>query len=42
VTAIFGRPASLREQALWRLLYDWGWPAGVALALNAGAAGRCS
>jgi hypothetical protein len=37
VAAVFGRPASLREQALWRLLHDSGWPAGLALALDAGA-----
>jgi integrase len=37
VAAVFGRPASLREHALWRLLYDSGWPAGLALALDAGA-----
>jgi integrase/recombinase XerD len=37
VAAVFGLRASLREQALWRLLYDSGWPAGHALALDAGA-----
>jgi integrase len=44
VAALFGRPADLRERALWRLLYDSGWPAGLALALDAGAvdlAARC-
>jgi integrase len=37
VAAVFGLRASLREQALWRLLYDSGWPAGLALALDASA-----
>jgi hypothetical protein len=37
VAAVFGLRAGLREQALWRLLHDSGWPAGLALGLDAGA-----
>ena len=37
VAAVFALRASLREQALWRLLYDSGCPAGQALALDAGS-----
>ena len=37
VAAVLGLRVSLREQALWRLLHDSGWPAGQALALDAGA-----
>ena len=37
VAAVLGLRVSLREQALWQLLYDSGWPAGQALALDAGA-----
>jgi integrase len=37
VAAVFGLRAGLREQALWRLLYDSGWPAGLALGLDADA-----
>ena len=35
--AVFGLPAGLREQALWRLLRDSGWAAEAALALDADA-----
>lgn len=35
VDALFRLPASLREHALWRLLYDSGVPAAHVLALNA-------
>jgi integrase len=37
VAAVLGLPAGLREQALWRLLRDTGWPAGRVLALDASA-----
>jgi integrase len=37
VAALFAVRASLREQALWRLIYDCGWPAGRVLALDASA-----
>jgi hypothetical protein len=36
VDALFRLPASLREHALWRLLYDSGAPAADVLALDAG------
>jgi integrase len=36
VGALFGLPASMREQAFWRLLYDSGAPAREVLALDAG------
>ena len=36
VTALFRLPASLREQAFWRLLHDSGAPAVAVLALDAG------
>jgi integrase len=45
VAVVLGLRVSLREQALWRLLYDSGWPAGQALALDASAvdlAARCA
>jgi integrase len=45
VAAVLGLRMGLREQALWRLLYDSGWPVGQALALDAGAvdlAARCA
>jgi integrase/recombinase XerD len=42
VAALFGLRAGLREQALWRLLYDSGWPAGLALALDASAVDRAA
>jgi integrase len=35
VRDLFGRAAGLREQALWRVLYDSGAPAGEVLALDA-------
>ncbi len=37
LAAIFGTPASLREQAFWHLLYDSGAAAAAVLRLNAGA-----
>jgi len=36
VGELFGLPASMREQAFWRLLYDSGAPAVEVLALDAG------
>jgi integrase/recombinase XerD len=35
--AVFGLPASLREQSLWRLLHDCGSPVERVLALDAGS-----
>ena len=35
VAAVFGLPAALRDQALWRLLYDSGSPVERLLALDA-------
>jgi integrase len=35
IGALFELPASLREQAFWRLLYDSGAPAATVLALDA-------